>query len=809
MDPQADEEVDRQPASDTSRSPLEYPESGYSPSYVRTLKHQATTPIDDDSDLLFRLQAEFEGVLRIGPVNFRSDSEYSSRCHALVSFLCERALYPFEKRAREFLRHVNWKFRINASYLQEFYGSAAKLAQTFNYHQKTAIQNLFDRDELDLLPALLESFGVQPVIGVELRRSAACASVDDSTCVVQNELNAPSKLRIEVGDRDVRLEILKALFASFLWVSLPKREMHRYFDPKFDSARYCDSFWGEIQRRSPRLFRRDEALHVLFVTASYAESFTCIDDLRDAILGQVRESYETLNNYGFLAVLIEPVVFGRREIAWELAADVVLFGEKHLERSLDRGYFRPARIRAETLAHIPELDPAVARFELVNEGFSYRDCFALTMKGESSPHQLLVMQKNHRDETVVPCPTCRSDEVEGNSYPSLGVKSWECRNALCPDRSKYNRGKRYSFRGLAMQQALDDERNDIELNFVKLWRKDVLEIQGVDEVLEMLVRHYSIWGDGIHCFGDPAGGHQSRLGRVIHWEAMPTNGKGNAVSWFSSAALFHRYGIQKGTREPDLRVRLGDDDLIVFCGDSRTVLGGIPEDSVDGAVTSPPYYNAREYSHWHNIYCYLQDMFEVNSEVFRVLKPGSLYYYNIFDYFDNENTTAFSAMGDKRMVLSAYTVDSFRRIGFICVGTVVWDKGEIEGKRGFNAGNFSPFYQSPFNCWEHVLVFQKPGGHEHQFAGSRILRAKPVLKMVRGKNVHGHSAPFPPEIPMLCIDTLPPNALVLDPFGGSLTTGRIAVRRGRRSICIEQSREYCDLGLRLYSEEHQQIRLDL
>jgi DNA modification methylase len=191
-------------------------------------------------------------------------------------------------------------------------------------------------------------------------------------------------------------------------------------------------------------------------------------------------------------------------------------------------------------------------------------------------------------------------------------------------------------------------------------------------------------------------------------------------------------------------------------------------------------------------------MFEINAEVFRVIRPGSLYFYNIFDYFDNENIVALSAMGQKRVTLSAYTVDLFRRIGFQCIGNIAWDKGEIEGKRGFNSGNFSPFYQSPFNCWEHVLVFKKPGEESPDFGGSRILRAKPVTKMVKGKNVHGHTAPFPDEIPLLCIKSLPPNSVILDPFGGSLTTGRAAVASGRRAICIEQSREYCELGLSYY-----------
>jgi hypothetical protein len=67
-------------------------------------------------------------------------------------------------------------------------------------------------------------------------------------------------------------------------------------------------------------------------------------------------------------------------------------------------------------------------------------------------------------------------------------------------------------------------------------------------------------------------------------------------------------------------------------------------------------------------------------------------------------------MGKKRMILGAYVVNLFRRVGFELDGNVVWYKGQIEGKRNFNQGNRSPYYQLPFNCWEHVFVFRKPGG---------------------------------------------------------------------------------------------------
>src|SRR5215213_9293544 len=109
------------------------------------------------------------------------------------------------------------------------------------------------------------------------------------------------------------------------------------------------------------------------------------------------------------------------------------------------------------------------------------------------------------------------------------------------------------------------------------------------------------------------------------------------------------------------------------------VLSRLEESSIDGAVTSPPYYNARSYATWPNIYCYLFDMYNAARQVYRVLAPGALYLFNIFDYFDNERNIVMSAMGKKRMILSAYITNIFRRIGFSLHGNVVWYKGEIEG----------------------------------------------------------------------------------------------------------------------------------
>lgn len=60
-----------------------------------------------------------------------------------------------------------------------------------------------------------------------------------------------------------------------------------------------------------------------------------------------------------------------------------------------------------------------------------------------------------------------------------------------------------------------------------------------------------------------------------------------------------------------------------------------------------------------------------------------------------------------------------------------------------------------------------------------------------------HPAVFPPEIPRRLIKMFSfIGETVLDPFGGTGTTGRVAAELGRRGVCIDQSEAYVERMLR-------------
>jgi DNA modification methylase len=750
------------------------------------------------------LLAEFRSTLHVG---FDPAPDLLSATDAFLNSLAGELARSEKERLRRLIGHVNCKFRFNSTAVNDFLATAAMLGKVFNYHDKVAINRAFDHsDARSLLDLLSSRADFDRSEGNILAKKFRPIPPEETIQRLHSELISPTLVRKDSKPRDWSQEILRSLFGAFVFSSYPEEQAHSFTDPIGRGQRYLPDFWEHLHTNAPNLFHRVNTFTAFRITQKWIDHAGSFEIARALLFREVVSCYRLLTNHGFLAFLIEPIASSGVDATWRLYADLVLFAEKHDQIRLRRHYFDRTKIEGTTLEYIKELEPTVGDFEVVAQGFHYSDCFVL---GEGGAQRLLVLfQKNVADETLIPCPACRSHNVQGNSYSSFGVRSWECNNILCPDRTKFNRGKRYSFLQLLKQQAISEPANEIPRSSVRQWARDVQPYRTDLEVIEMLVRHYTLSNEGIALVEfDEIPDHV--LTRRIMSVRLPVHASSTEQSnRFFSSIFFRRFLRQKyGPLAHPIRT-MQVQTVTAVQADARDALRTFPPAHFDGAVTSPPYYNARKYSQWPNIYTYLYDMYNINREVFRCLKPGAVYLYNIFDYFDNENIVSLSAMGQKRMILGPYTVDIFQRIGFQIIGNIVWDKGEIEGKRGFNNGNFSPYYQAPFNCWEHVLVFQKPPVCAHSFPN--LIRCKPVIKMVRGENRHGHTAPFPDVLPKLLISSLEPNmhgGLVLDPFAGSMTTGVVAMKCGHRAVCIEKEPVYFSLGVTTLSQSARQPHL--
>lgn len=286
----------------------------------------------------------------------------------------------------------------------------------------------------------------------------------------------------------------------------------------------------------------------------------------------------------------------------------------------------------------------------------------------------------------------------------------------------------------------------------------------------------------------------------------------------------------------------------------------LPDKSIDLVVTSPPYFNAREYSQWKTVDDYMCDMERAFSQAYRVLKN---HHYILVNVGDITSQTGSAKWAVRKLPLGAYFTIMLERLGFQYIDDYIWDKGEPQTKRHLGNPPF-PFYQYPVNCYEHLLLFAKheldktkipcpdcnevvtqsnsctgfgvqswecknpncptksAHGRGKRFSARSVMMSNyqtaeneierpliqkwrrdivklaPVIKTgAKGENRLGHSAPFPEDIPEMAIKFYTGvGDIVLDPFMGSGTTAKVARLNGRNFIGFELNTEYCDLANR-------------
>jgi len=224
----------------------------------------------------------------------------------------------------------------------------------------------------------------------------------------------------------------------------------------------------------------------------------------------------------------------------------------------------------------------------------------------------------------------------------------------------------------------------------------------------------------------------------------------------------------------------------------------VKSDSVHLIVTSPPYFNAKNYSQWKSLNDYLLDMKKTFIECFRVLQPGRKFCLNISDLPEKgQSGVRWTPLGPHLLLVA-------QEVGFELVDRVIWFKTPV---KGFQYGSL-PFPPSPLICdsMEYIYILRKPGKSiythltDTQKKASRIRREEYaeytkqiwVMGRVRIKdNVDGHIAPFPDELPHRCIKLYSfVGETVLDPFGGSGTTTKMTIQNKRNSILFEIKKEY-------------------
>lgn len=236
------------------------------------------------------------------------------------------------------------------------------------------------------------------------------------------------------------------------------------------------------------------------------------------------------------------------------------------------------------------------------------------------------------------------------------------------------------------------------------------------------------------------------------------------------------------------------EDTIVVNGDSAVELLKVKPCQIGAVITSPPYYNAREYSQWSTLLMYLIDMMRNAYSIYQALDDNAYYLYNIGDIVNTDNIFVESNMSKHRLQLGFLSCLIFEIAGYNLEGNIIWDKGQVQSKRNSTV-NLNSGYVKCINCYEHVLVFKK-GILKSGAKSNYVKYFSPVIKInSKGENTYKHTAPFPPEMVELLVPYIDDSKYVLDPFLGSGTTVKWCKEHGLKSIGYELNNEYYKLCL--------------
>lgn len=288
------------------------------------------------------------------------------------------------------------------------------------------------------------------------------------------------------------------------------------------------------------------------------------------------------------------------------------------------------------------------------------------------------------------------------------------------------------------------------------------------------------------------------------------------------------------------------DDWTIYNGDSSEVLTGLPDQSIDLAVFSPPFSSTYTYSpserdlgNVANDAEFWDQFSFISRELLRLMKPGRLVAIHVANLPAYKNTHGYSGRRDFR----GDTIRHFERAGFLYHSEITIDKNpQAQAIRTHSHGLLFAQLQRDarhmWQCWaDYVVVMRTPGDNDvpvktdlsqedwiewaHSvwpaFGGTEVDQvsaqwaadlASQVWYGIRETDVLGtHEARENDDERHLCPLQLPviercvrlwsnPGEVVLSPFAGIGSEGVGALRNRRRFVGVELKPAYYRVAVR-------------
>lgn len=275
----------------------------------------------------------------------------------------------------------------------------------------------------------------------------------------------------------------------------------------------------------------------------------------------------------------------------------------------------------------------------------------------------------------------------------------------------------------------------------------------------------------------------------------------------------------------------------IYCGDAREVLLDLPAGSVDSIVTSPPYFQQRDYGHPRQIGIeaeeedYILQLLEVFEKSRRVLKKQGTLWLNLGDKYHQGRLLGMPWRVALRLAES----------GWILRSDIIWHKPNAmphstrsrpttDHEYLFLFSQSADYYFDADAIREPHVTFSEQskmkGGRNHfgkrqgtpeagknggqsnlhdgrwdQAFHPKGRNKRTVWSVPLGKFREAHFAVFPPKLIEPCIQAgTPLDGVVLDPFFGSGTVGLVASQLRRKYLGIELNPDYVRLAQQRLAE---------
>jgi DNA modification methylase len=262
---------------------------------------------------------------------------------------------------------------------------------------------------------------------------------------------------------------------------------------------------------------------------------------------------------------------------------------------------------------------------------------------------------------------------------------------------------------------------------------------------------------------------------------------------------------------------------ILLRGDCRDILPTLADESVQCCVTSPPYWGLRDYGHANQIGAestpleYVSAMVAVFEEVRRVLRKDGTLWLNLGDSYagnatGSDTTRSTLGGGKSTQTVGGKRPDKFgdglkpkdlvgipwrvalalQSAGWYLRQDIIWHKP-------------NPMPESVMDrctkCHEYIFLLSKSERYyyDHEAIKEPSKESEPrnkrtVWTVPTKPYKEAHFAVYPPDLIKPCIMAgTKQGDTVLDPFGGSGTTGQVAMELGRQSTLIEINTDYANI----------------